>query len=111
MSWATNLLQQGGQAAGQLTKGFAGGFGEGSGIPQLAGKFTRAEGVTGKWADVGRMLGEMTGKQAPQLSTFSSLMELAKRPTQQTTTLPEKKKKKVSGDFIIPSESSYMAGE
>lgn len=113
MSWITSLLSQGGQGAGQFIKGFAGGYGEGLGIPQLAGKFTRAEGVTGKWADIGRQLGELQGKQSPAAipaAGLSKLFELARRPSPSEEEI-KKRKKKMIGDFIIPSEKSYMAGE
>lgn len=111
MSWMTSLLNQAGQGGGQFLKGFAGGVGEGAGIPQLAGKFTRAQGVSGLWADVGRSLGEQQGKQVGvPASTMSALAELAGRPSTKAP-IDQKKKKKMIGDFIIPSESSYIAGE
>jgi len=95
MGWITSLLSQGGQAVGTLAKGFAGGFGEGSKIPGLTGQFTREQGVTGMWADIGRKLGEQQGKEAPQpISTFKSLMEIAKRPAGKPLTPEEEERKK-----------------
>lgn len=112
MDWITSLLNQAGQGAGQFLKGFAGGVGEGGGIPQLAGKFTRAQGVSGLWADVGRALGEQQGKQVGvPASVMSALAELAGRPTTASSIGGKKKKKKMIGDFIIPSEKYYIAGE
>lgn len=112
MSWVTNLLGQSGQGT-MFLKGMAGGFGETSGIPQLAEKFTRAEGVTGPWAEAGRMLGQMQGVK-PQYalpgSTLSKLFELASQPSQRSQQ-PLKKKTKPKGDIIIPGEEYYFAGE
>ena len=121
MNWITNLLgnvgkgmQKTGQNVGLFTKGFIGGYGEGLGIPQLAGRFTRAEGVTGIWADLGRQLGQIQGAKSPAAlpaSTFSKLYELASmsQPAQEEKKEEQKKKRKrIYESFIIPPEEYYM---
>ena len=118
MDWITNLLgnvgkgmQKTGQNVGLFTKGFIGGYGEGLGIPQLAGRFTRAEGVTGIWADLGRQLGQMQAEQSPAAiptSIGAKLHELAsmRRPAQEEE--QKKKRKRIYESFIIPPEEYYM---
>jgi len=103
-------------------KGFAGGFGEGAGLPTLAGKFTRGEIGGGKWAEIGRSIGNIQGRMSSFTPGVMGLRagETMKQPVldalSKLASIQPLKKKKKEGEptiprFFAPPEKYFMAGE